>query len=201
MSRLSVGTALVVVWVLLWGSPSVANILSGVAVAVALFLVYPTRLPMWPVRPVRPLATLRLIGHFALDVVVSNFWLSVAAFAPTARIRSATVWVDLQVDDPFLTTMVTSFVALTPGVIVVTVAHHHDGRPTLQVHTLATGDPVRFARSIPDLEVRCVRALGTRAQVAGLVAVDVDRSVRPGPVERGGTGLAGAPGGPEGEAP
>ena len=181
MSKATVGLILVAVWILLWGSASPANVLSGVAVAVALFVIYPSQLPMWPVRRLRPWPVLVLVSRFAVDVVVSTAWLVVAALAPSSKVRTALVWVDLQFDDPALITMVINLTALTPGSMVVRAAHHDDGRPTVQVHCLATGDPERFARTIAGLEVRCVRAVGTREQLASLRPVPEDCGICDGP--------------------
>lgn len=185
MSKVTVGAILVAVWVLMWGSASPANLLSGIAVVVALFIVYPTTMPMRPTRPIRPWAVIVLAGRFVADVVVANLRLSVAVLAPGARVRTALVWVDLQFDDPTLITMVANFTALTPGTIVVRIAHHDDGRPTVQVHCLSTGDPERAARSIAGLEARCVRAVGTTAQVAALQPIGPDRGICDGPEEPG----------------
>ena len=54
MSRLTLGAILVAVWLLLWGSITVANVLSGIAVAAFLFAVYPSDLPWRPSGRVRP---------------------------------------------------------------------------------------------------------------------------------------------------
>jgi len=181
VSKLTTGVILVAVWVLLWGSASPANLLSGVAVAAALFVVYPTGTGLWPTRPIRPVAVGVLAGRFVLDVVVSNFWVSLAVLVPASRVRTALMWVDLQFDDPALITMVANITMLTPGVVVVRIAHHDDGRPTVQVHCLSIRDPQRYARSIAGLEVRCVRALGTAAQVAALRPVGADFGICDGP--------------------
>ncbi len=193
MSRLVTGVLLVVVWVLLWGSVSPGVLLGGVAVAVALFVVFPSRQRTWPTRPIRPVPGLVLVGRFVLDVLVSNAWLTLAVLGPASRVRTALVWVDLQVDDPVTLTMVSNLVALNPGAIIVRVDHHDDGRPVVQVHTLATRDPERFARSIARLEVRCVRAIGTREQVAALRPAPPDGGICDGPRPAGaGPGAGGA---------
>ena len=58
---------LVVVWILLWGTFSWANVVSGVVVGLLVMLL----LPLPPVEGgtrVRPLSLLRFVGHFLLDI-------------------------------------------------------------------------------------------------------------------------------------
>lgn len=185
MSKVTVALILVLVWVLMWGSASPANLLSGAAVATAVFIVYPSQLPMWPTRRVRLRGVVVLATRFVVDVIVSNFWLVLAALGPARKVRTALVWVDLQFDDPALLTMVTNITALTPGAMVVRAAHHDDGRPTVLVHCLSTHDPQRWARSIAGLEIRCVRAIGTREQIAALTPVPDDFGISSGPEDPG----------------
>ncbi len=181
MSKLTVTLILVVVWVLMWGSASPANLLTGLAVAVSLFVLYPSQLPMWPTRRFRFGGVAVLVGTFAFDLIVSNFWLVIAALGPSRKVQTALVWVDLQFDDPALLTMITNITALTPGSMVVRAAHHDDGRPTVQIHCLSTHDPERWARSIAGLEIRCVRAIGTPEQIAALAPVPADFGICDGP--------------------
>ena len=61
---------LVLVWILLWGTWSWANLISGVVVALAVTVL----LPLPPVvggTRLRPAALLRFLGHFFVDLVVS----------------------------------------------------------------------------------------------------------------------------------
>jgi hypothetical protein len=51
----------------------------------------------------------------------------------------------------------------------------------VQIHTLGVRDPTRFARSIAQLEVRCVRAVGTRAQLEALRPAPPDGAISDGP--------------------
>ena len=102
MSKLTVTLMLVAVWVLMWGSASPANLLSGLVVVVSLFVLYPSQLPMWPTRRFRFKGVAVLVATFVLDLVVSNFWLVLAALGPSRKVQTALVWVDLQFDDPAL---------------------------------------------------------------------------------------------------
>lgn len=165
MSRLTLGALLVAVWVLLWGGATPANLLGGVLVAVVLFVVFPSELPLWPTRRVRPLALAALAAHFVVGVVASNFWLTTAVLGPRRAVRVELVRVELCVNDPRLLTMVANLTALTPGTMVVRI--EADGpRPIVLLHVLSVRDPARFGGATTTLERRCVRAFGTDEQIA-----------------------------------
>ena len=174
MSRLTLGAILVAVWLLLWGSITVANVLSGVAVAAFLFAVYPSDLPWRPSGRVRPVPFLVLCGRFVVDVVWSNVWLTIAVLGPQRSVHTELVRVELRVGDPRLIAMVTNLTALTPGAMVVRV-DVEGARPVLLVHVLSVRDPDRFASAMLGLERRCVRALGSDEQVALVERAEVGR--------------------------
>lgn len=173
MSRLTLGAILVVVWVLLWGSVTPANVAGGVAVAAVLFVVYPSELPLRPRTRIRPMPALVLGARFVADVVRSNVWLTMAVLGPKRSVRTELLQVELRVADPRILTMVVNLTALTPGAMVVR-ADTSGPRPQLLVHALSIHDPHQFAAAMLGLERRCVRALGTDRQVA-LVQAEEDR--------------------------
>jgi multicomponent Na+:H+ antiporter subunit E len=174
MSRLTLGAILVAVWLLLWGSITVANVLSGIAVAAFLFAVYPSDLPWRPSGRVRPGPFLVLCGRFVVDVVWSNVWLTIAVLGPQRSVHTELVRVELRVGDPRLIAMVTNLTALTPGAMVVRV-DAEGARPVVLVHVLSVRDPDRFASAMLGLERRCVRALGSDEQVALVERAEVGR--------------------------
>ena len=65
MSRLSLAVLLLVVWVLLWGAASPANLLSGLAVIGVLFVVVPSTRRKWPSHAASPVGIVRLAASFA----------------------------------------------------------------------------------------------------------------------------------------
>jgi multicomponent Na+:H+ antiporter subunit E len=173
MSRLTLGAILVVVWVLLWGSATPANVAGGILVAAVLFVVYPSGLPLRPVTRIRPGPALVLGARFVADVIRSNVWLTLAVLGPKRSVRTELLRVELRVADPRILTMVVHLTALTPGAMVVR-ADTSGPRPQLLVHALSIRDPHRFADAMLGLERRCVRAVGTDQQVA-MVEADEDR--------------------------
>lgn len=167
MSRLTLGGLLIVVWVLLWGALTPANVLGGAAVAVVLFAAYPSDLPRWPRRRPRPLALAVLAWHVVLGVVRSNVLLTLAVLGPARKVRTELVRVELRTADPRLVTAVTNLTALTPGAMVVGIDPAGD-RPQVLLHVMGIRQPKQFATAMLQLERRCVRALGTDEQIAAL---------------------------------
>ena len=95
MRTAAVVVVLAAIWVLLWGSASVANIVTGVLVGTALVMLVPglrgTKQPL----VIRPIAIARLLGHFLVDLIRSNIVLTREIIAPRSRIHTAIVGVEL----------------------------------------------------------------------------------------------------------
>ena len=181
MSRVSLAILLLVVWVLLWGSASAANLLSGLAVIAVLFVVVPSSRRMLPSHVASPWGLVRLAGSFAASMITSNVILSWAILSPRARVRTGVVRVPLTTNDIGIATMVTNITALTPGSMVVQV--DQDGPvAVLWVHVLTPGEPEAVARRVSGLERSCILAVGTAEQRAALRAAgDVELLPAPDP--------------------
>ena len=108
MSRLSLAVLLLVVWVLLWGAASPANLLSGLAVIGVLFVVVPSTRRKWPSHAASPVGIVRLAASFATSMVTSNLILSWAILSPRTRVRTGVVRVPLTTPDVGIATMVTT---------------------------------------------------------------------------------------------
>ena len=169
MSRISLAVLLLAVWLLLWGSASAANILSGLAVIAVLYVVVPSSRPMLPSHLASPWGLARLAGSFAVSLVTSNLILSWAILSPRASVRTGVIRVPMTTNDIGIATMVTNITALTPGSMVVQV--DQDGPvAVLWIHVLTPGQPEEVARRVSALERACIRAVGTAEQRAALQA-------------------------------
>jgi multicomponent Na+:H+ antiporter subunit E len=167
---------LVVVWVLLWGTWSWANLLSGALVA----LVVTWLLPLPPVAGgarFHPVAVLAFLGHFVVDLARSSALVAWQAIRPSGLGYGAIVTVQLRTDSDLLLTVIAESLCLVPGSLVIdldrearTFAMH-----LLSVRDLAEVDQER-ARVLAT-EERVVRAFGSAAEIAALDAA-------PGPVGR-----------------
>ena len=150
---------LVLVWILLWGTWSWANLLSGLVVALVVLVL----LPLPPVvggTRVRPLALLAFLGHFLVDLVVSGAQVAWRAIGPAGVRQGALVQVQLRADSDLLLTVVAENVSLVPGSLVLDLDRENR---RLSVHLLHVDDIADLERQKADvlaIEDRVVRAFG-----------------------------------------
>lgn len=159
--RVLMGAWLTFVWVLLWGSPSAANVVGGVAVASVLLLL----LPLPPVASpgiVRPMALLRFVGFFAVDLVQSSLQVAGLVLRPRLKLRQAVVAIPARGASDQLLTLLANAISLTPGTLTLEVDRP---RSTLYVHVIDVGggpDAVERVRAdILHLERLAILAVGS----------------------------------------
>ncbi|MET8066325.1 Na+/H+ antiporter subunit E [Micromonospora sp. NPDC005313] len=152
-------TGLVTVWVLLWGTFSWANVMSGLVVAAVLLVVFPLP-PVTFAGRIRPVPLLRFLARFLRDLVVASAqiaWLAVRSNHP----QSAIIGVRLRVNTDLNLTLNAEALSLVPGSLIVE-ADRSTG--TLYVHVIGirSRDEVeRFRQSVLELEQRIVAAVGS----------------------------------------
>jgi multicomponent Na+:H+ antiporter subunit E len=142
---------LVLVWILLWGSVSVANIVSGLAVASVITLLLP--LPAVPVEGrVHPLSLVRLIitvGHYLALSSVQVAWLAVKPGPPPL---SAVLRAHVAVKSDLVLALAVNIFNLIPGSIVLEI---DQSRRMLYMHVIDVGS-VRavngFYRQVAEVE-------------------------------------------------
>ncbi len=158
---------LVLVWNLLWGTWSWANLLSGILVA----LVVTSLLPLPPVvggARVRPVALVAFLGHFVVDLVLSGALVAWQTVRPRGIDRSAIIIVQLRTDSDLLLTILTESLTLVPGSMVIDLDRE---RRTIALHILHVGnesDVERQRASVLAEEDRVVRAFGSPDEIAAL---------------------------------
>jgi multicomponent Na+:H+ antiporter subunit E len=169
---------LTVVWVGLWGSVTPANVLGGVAVAVALLALLPLPDVEDPGR-VRPLALLRFLGFFAVELVKASLLVVWQVLRPGVELQQAVVAVQAVATSDRLLTLVANSVSLTPGTLTLEVDRE---RSVLYVHALDVGGPdgvERARRSIQQLERLAILAIGSAESRSRLHEATLRREVRP----------------------
>lgn len=123
---------LMLVWVLLWGNVSAANVLSGLAVALMITVLLP--LPSVPIEGrLHPLSLLRLAIQVAYYLVVSSLQLAWQAIRPGPPPRSAVLRVHFAVKSDLVLALAAIIQNLIPGGIVLEI---DQTRRLLYVHVL-----------------------------------------------------------------
>ena len=165
--------AVTIIWTLAWGSLTVANVLSGIAVALLLLFIIPddtSGLRRWS--PIRPRAIARFVGHVLVQVVASNVVLSREVLTRDSSINTGIVAVPLPECSDGLITLIANTIALTPGTMPIQV----DRNPTVvYVHVLQLTDIEEARRDVQHLADLAYRAFGSDQAIAELP----DPEVRP----------------------
>ncbi len=158
---------LVLVWNLLWGTWSWANLITGIVVAVAVTTLLPLPPVVGGIR-LRPLGLMHFLGYFLLDLVRSAAqvaWLTLRAGGIS---RSAIIRVHLRTDSDLLLTIIAESVTLVPGSIVIDLDREER---VLVLHVLHVDDAAGVERrraSVLAEEERVVRAFGSNRDIAAL---------------------------------
>lgn len=165
---------LTVVWVLLWGDITVANIVNGVILGATVAVLLP--LPrVKGLGAFRPLAVAVLVGRFALDAVRGALEVAAVAFRAVPP-RSAVVRVALRSHSDVILATTAGLTSLIPGSVVVE-AHRLTGVLYLHVFDVVGEDleeaVERVRRTVLAQEERLMRALSSDAELA-------DAGYRPG---------------------
>ncbi len=158
---------LVLVWNLLWGTWSWANLLSGIAVALGVTLLMPLP-PVVGGARVHPVALLVFVGHFVVDLVRSGALVAWQTVRPRGIDRSAIIRVQLRTDSDLLLTILTESLTLVPGSMVIDMDREDR---TIALHILHVRDDADVERqrvSVLAQEDRVVRAFGSPEEIAAL---------------------------------
>jgi multicomponent Na+:H+ antiporter subunit E len=158
---------LVVVWMLLWGTWSWANLISGAVLALGVTVL----LPLPPVvggAHLHPGHLLVFVGQFLLDLVRSGALVAWQTIRPQGIGRSAIIEVQMRTDSDLLLTIVAEAVTLVPGSLVIDMDRE---QRTLAIHVLHVRDEADVAwrrASVLAEEERVVRAFGSADEIAAL---------------------------------
>jgi multicomponent Na+:H+ antiporter subunit E len=153
---------LVVVWVLLWGNVTVANVVTGVVVAVVCCLVFPLPPLRLGVR-VHPVGLVRFAALFLVDLTVSGLRTARQTLSP-GPLPCAVLAVRLRSPGDLVLTVTAIAVSAVPGSAVLEVQR---STATLFVHVMGV-DSEEARDGVRRLEALVVRAFGTRAEIGAL---------------------------------
>lgn len=163
MSLVVLVTWMTLMWIALWGEPSVANLLGGIAASAVLLGVFRVAVRAVPSYPIRPIAALRFILYFAVKLIEANFVLAYEVITPRNRINEGIVAVPIKGCSDGLITLVANTITLTPGTVTLEVSRS----PTvLYVHVLHLRDIEDVRREVLHLEELAIRAFAPPEVVA-----------------------------------
>lgn len=163
--RMSLVTA--VIWVLLWGDLSLANLVSGFVLGMVITWVFPLppidfhgRFRLWP--------HAKMIAILLLDLTRSSFVVAAQAFHFGHTMRNAVVRVDLRTRSDLYLTLTSELVSLVPGSLVME-ARRQESVVYLHVMDVRSHDDIVAARrKVLEAEERVVRSFGSDEEVAAL---------------------------------
>jgi multicomponent Na+:H+ antiporter subunit E len=163
--RMSIMTA--VIWVLLWGDLSLANLVSGFLLGLLITWVFPLppidfhgRFRLWP--------HTKLIAILLFDLVRSSFVVAAQAFHFGHTMRNAVVRVDLKTHSDLYLTLTSELVSLVPGSLVMEARRHQS---VVYLHVMdvrSDADIANARRKVLQAEERVVRSFGSDDEVASL---------------------------------
>lgn len=165
MRRVVLLVWLTVLWMVLWRQLSLANLVSGIAVALVVMALYPLAPTGERRHIIRPLHLLFFLAYFARELLESNFVLARTILSPTSRIRTGIVEVPLPGCSDLVTTLVANAITLTPGTMTIEV---HESPRRLYVHVLDRADIEVTLESIHKLVRVALRAFCTDQTLAGI---------------------------------
>jgi multicomponent Na+:H+ antiporter subunit E len=140
---------LILVWILLWGTVSAANILSGLAVALLITLLLP--LPAVPIEGrVHPLSLLRLIVTVAYYLMLSSVQVAWLAVKPGPPPLSAVLRAHLAVKSDLVLALAVNIFNLIPGSIVLEI---DQARRMLYMHVIDVGSDRAVSRFYSQVSV------------------------------------------------
>lgn len=154
---------LALLWMLLWGTVTLANVLTGLLIGVLVCLVFPLPRIETQVR-LRPVGVARLVVRCALDMTVSSWRINRYILAPGPP-ACAVLRVRLRSPGDLLLTTTAICVSAVPGSTVLEV---HRATGTLYLHVMGArheAERERARREVLRLERRVVRAFGTREDI------------------------------------
>lgn len=149
---------LVAVWMLLWGTFTLANAVNGLLLAILVTRLFP--LPHVPhVGRLHPWGAIVLLSRFVYDLIPATIEVAVYALRPGPPVRSAVIAVQMRSPDDLPLTLTAEMVSLTPGSSIIEL--DREAR-VLYVHVLGLEDPAgaeAVRADIRALEARVLRAV------------------------------------------
>ena len=156
--------ALVLLWMLVWGTISLLSVTSGILVAVVV-----TRLFYLPAVELsgrfNPLWFVVFLARFFFDLVVASFLVAFQAIRPRGISRNAVVAADLETRSDFIMTLTAIAISLVPGSLVVEVDRQESILYLHAINVDGAEEAAALRARVRAVERSLVRAMGSREDV------------------------------------
>lgn len=136
--------AILGLWMVLASSPSLGNLLLGTILGLAIPWLTQSFWPDFP-RVARPLRGTLLFVRIVGDILIANWQVARLVLGPLKRLRPAFVEIPIEIEDPFVASLLGSIVSLTPGTVSIEIDRE---RNVLMVHALDVEDQSRMIATI-----------------------------------------------------
>lgn len=156
---------LAVIWVLLWGQLTWANVLGGIVVAIVVTLAFPLPGMDFTGHP-RILPLISFIFHMTVDLVISSIAVAYRGVVHGPSTKSAVIKVKLHCRNDLYLTWIAESLSLIPGSLIIEARR---ATSELYVHVLGVksqADLDRQRARIYQLEDRVMRAVASKAELA-----------------------------------
>lgn len=165
MSAVGFGGFLLVVWLLLWGSVTVANVASGLIVVTAVLFIIPSA--RFPIRPpkIRLVPVVTFVAWVVFDLVRANGVVGREILSRRSTINTGIVAVSLPYCTPGMLTLVANTLSLAPGTMAMEVTKDPG---IIYVHVLHLTDVEDVRAMTQHLAALAVRGFGSQEAVAHL---------------------------------
>ena len=166
---------LILVWMLLWGNVSAANVLSGLAVALVITLLLP--LPPVPIEGrLHPLSLIRLAGQVAYYLALSSVQVAWLAIRPGPPPQTAVLRAHLAIKSDLVLALAVNTINLIPGSIVLEI---DQTRRMIYMHVLDVGSEKtlqRFYHQIAVVEKLMIASFEREADWRPASQIEEDRA-------------------------
>ena len=142
--RPALSVVIFLVWIALNNASSRAHFILALILAVGLPVLTQR---FWPERSenIKLLPAIRLFGIVLWDILMASIDVAKLVLGPLGKIKPAFVEIPLDMQDPFVGTLLASIVSLTPGTVSIDIDR---SRWVLQVHALNVDDTEALIHSI-----------------------------------------------------
>ena len=135
---------LLILWIALWGELSIANVITGVVVIIALAVLFPGK--RRSNHRIRLLPAISFFFYMLRSIIAASWDIIRAVLAPNDQRRHAEIiHVHLNSTSPLIRAVTANTISLTPGTVIVSI---NPDTADMEIHVLGKTDSAEFQNAI-----------------------------------------------------